>query len=361
MGVPGLSGRAGFIDKPGGFQVATNAEQQQQRGLQPPADARLQEWREHRADLVVGLGIRLGQRLRDRRELRTRLLEAGAVGETSDHVDLARPALAIHVGDTKGIGDCGRAFQETQRAFFGRFAQPVFYAPGNNEWSDGWKPNRNGADPIEILQMMREVFWSKSASLGASAVPLVREADALPEYKEFAENGRWSHGGATFATLNLVGTHNNQELRVEKYWREFVRREQANLAWVKATFAAARKDKHRAVVLAFHSNPFDEQLRYEGGPFEAVVKAIREEADGFGGQVLIVHGHYHEFTIDRPLTELDIDAPKVNHPNVTRLQVYGWPDMKAVRVSVDTSKPWVFGFEPVYAAEGSTSPHKDIE
>jgi hypothetical protein len=35
--------------------------------------------------------------------------------------------------------------------------------------------------------------------------------------------------------------------------------------------------------------------------------------------------------------------------NLTRLQVYGWPEMKAVRVSVDTSKPWVFGFEPLYS------------
>jgi hypothetical protein len=271
----------------------------------------------------------------------------------------SRPAFSIHVGDTKGRGDCGRAFQESQRAFFARFAGPVFYAPGNNEWADCWKENRGAADPTEILKLMREVFWSEPKSLGAARMPLVREADALPEFSEFAENARWTWTGGTFATLNLAGTHNNQELRVEKYWREFVRREQANLAWVKATFAAARQAKHRALVLAFHSNPFDEQLRYEGGPFEAVVKAIAAEADAFDGQVLVVHGHYHEFTIDRPLSELDIDKPSVSHPNVTRLQVYGWPDMKAVRVSVDPSKPWVFGFEPVYAAEGSVSPHKD--
>ena len=56
-------------------------------------------------------------------------------------------------------------------------------------------------------------------------------------------------------------------------------------------------------------------------------------------------------------TELDFDKPGVNHPNVTRLQTYGWPDMKAVRVSVDTSKPWVFGFEPLYAADESVSTH----
>ena len=119
---------------------------------------------------------------------------------------------------------------------------------------------------------MREVFWSKPESLGRVRLPLVRESDEIPEFAEFAENARWTFGGATFATLNLAGTHNNQELRVEKYWREFVRREQANLAWVKATFAAAAPGgKHRAIVLAFHSNPFDKTLRYEGGPFESVV------------------------------------------------------------------------------------------
>jgi len=276
-----------------------------------------------------------------------------------DSINAAHPAFSIHVGDTKGYGDCGRAFQESQLGFFRRFARPVFYTPGNNEWADCWKENRGSADPTEILALMREVFWSKPESLGREHLPLVRESDELPEFAEFSENARWTYGGATFATLNLAGTHNNQDLRVEKYWREFVRREQANLAWVKASFAAARRAGHHAVVLAFHSNPFDKALRYEGGPLESIVAAIASEAGAFDGQVLVVHGHYHEFTIDRPLTQLDFDGPAVSHPNLTRLQVYGWPDMKAVRVSVDVTKPWVFGFEPVYAPENSVSTHSD--
>ena len=117
----------------------------------------------------------------------------------------------------------------------------------------------------------------------------------------------------------------------------------------------------RAVVLAFHSNPFDKTLRYDGGPFESIIAAIASEADAFDGQVLVVHGHYHEFTIDRPLTQLDLDRPGVSHPNITRLQVYGWPDMKAVRVNVDVAKPWVFGFEAVYSPENSVSSHKEEE
>jgi hypothetical protein len=282
-------------------------------------------------------------------------------GELIDAINGARPAFSIHVGDTKGFGDCGRAFQETQLEFFNRFANPVVYTPGNNEWADCWKANRGSADPTEILALMRGIFWSKPESLGRTRLPLVRESDEIPEFAEFAENARWSYGGATFATLNLAGTYNNQELRVEKYWKEFARREQANLAWVKAAFAAARQAKQRAVVLAFHSNPFDEKLRYEGGPFEAIVRAIDTEAGSFDGQVLVVQGHYHQFVIDRPLTQLDFDQPGVSRQNLMRLQVYGWPDMKAVRVSVDTSKPWVFGFEPVYSAGVSTSSNKDTD
>ncbi len=276
-------------------------------------------------------------------------------------INASRPAFSVHVGDTKGAGDCGRAFQESQLRFFGRFSAPVFYAPGNNEWADCWKANRGSADPTGILALMRELFWSKPASLGQAPMPLVRQADEMADYGEFAENARWTYGGATFVTLNMVGERNNQELRVDRYWREFVRREQANLAWVRASFAAARSARHRAIVLAFHSSPFDEPQRFEGGPFEPVISAIAAEADAFDGQVLLVHGHHHEFVVDRPLTELDLDKPGTTHPNVTRLQVFGWPDMKAVRVTVDVSKPWVFGFEPLYATGLSVSPHKDTD
>jgi len=278
--------------------------------------------------------------------------------ELIEVVNAAQPAFSIHVGDTKGYGDCGREFQETQRDFFDSYTHPVFYTPGNNEWADCWKDNRGNADPTEILALMREVFDADSQSRGKLRMPLVRQADVDTSHAEFAENLRWSHGGVTFATLHMVGTHNNMELRTEKYWREFQRRETANAAWVTAVFEAAREAGHKAVVLAFHSNPFDETLRYPGGPFEPVLQEILRQTDTFEGQVLIVQGHYHEFTIDRPLTELDLETPAVRHPNLTRLQVYGWPDMKAVRVTVDTDKPWVFGFEPLYG-EHSVSTTSD--
>lgn len=261
--------------------------------------------------------------------------------------------FSIHLGDTKGYGDCGRVFQQSQRDYFDTFTQAVVYTPGNNEFLDCWKENRGSHNPVDIIAMMRTVFWAEPRSMGRHPLPLVRQSDEMPAHGEFAENARWTQGGVTFATFNMGGG-NNQDTRNEATWKEFVRRDAANVAWMHATFAAARATGHRAVVIAFHANPWDEGQRHPMGPFEEVIQALVAEADRFDGQVLVVQGDGHEFTLDRPLTELDLDTPAVKHGNILRLQTYGWPDMKAVRISVDVTTPWVFGFEPLYAA-GSVS------
>lgn len=283
------------------------------------------------------------------------------LGDTTYHIEGDRPLyerligvinrsdarFSIHLGDTKGYGDCGRPFQDSQRAYVDTFEQAVFYTPGNNEFLDCWKENRGGHNPADIIAMMRTVFWAEPRSMGRRPMSLQRQRDVMPDFAEFAENARWSYGGVTFATFGMGGS-NNQDTREERIWREFARRDAANVAWMRATFAAARAAGHRAAVIAFHASPWDEERRYPGGPFEEVVRALVAEADAFEGQVLVVQGDAHEFTVDRPVTELDLDTPGVRHPNILRLQPYGWPDMKAVRVTVDVSKPWVFGFESLY-------------
>ena len=269
-------------------------------------------------------------------------------------INAAGPRFSIHVGDTKGWGDCGDAFQLEQKAFFDSYAAPVVYALGNNEWSDCWKDNRGNHDPVVVLQSMRRIFFAEAASMGKAKMPLLRQGDGK-DFPDYMENLRWNTEDVTFATINAVGEHNNQLLRVEHLWREFVDREKANVAWVNAAFEAAKQAGHKAVVIAMHSNIFGTLGRMEGGAFQPLLQAIEQGAAGFSGQVLVVHGHEHTFIIDRPLRIWDDEATTTSGDNVTRLEVYGWPDMKAVKVSVDTGTPWVFGFEPLYP-EVSLSP-----
>lgn len=178
-------------------------------------------------------------------------------------------------------------------------------------------------------------------------MPLLRQSD-FDAHPDYAENVRWETKELTFVTVNVVGDHNNQLLRDEHLWREFVDREKANVAWIASAFAVAEKAEHKAIVIAMHSDIFLEGSDVEGGPFTAIRGAIANGAQEFPGQVLVVHGHKHTLIVDRPLRDWDYDTKTSVHDNVTRLQVYGWPDMKAVRISVDTGTPWVFGFEPLY-------------
>lgn len=264
-----------------------------------------------------------------------------------DTINASSPRFSIHVGDTKGRGDCGDEFQLGQKKYFDSFEAPVIYAFGNNEWAECWRDNRGNHDPVVVLNSMRKIFFSQPLSLGRNTLPLLRQSDGK-EFPAYAENVRWHSKEVSFVTVNVVGDSNNQLLREEHLWSEFVDREKANVAWIDSGFSEAGKAGHKAIVIAMHSNIFLEGGDEEGGPFTAILDAVARGAQAFPGQVLVVHGHNHALIIDRPMREWDNGAKTSVHDNVTRLQVYGWPDMKAVRVSVDTGTPWVFGFEPLY-------------
>lgn len=110
---------------------------------------------------------------------------------------------------------------------------------------------------------------------------------------------------------------------------EAVERNRANVAWIQATYAHATASDASAVVIAMHASLFD-------------------DAAGNGDFGKALHGDYHEFVVDRPflVSQGEVRPPK--YGNVTRLQVFGAPELRAVRVNVDTATPWVFGFEPLY-------------
>lgn len=275
--------------------------------------------------------------------------EAPVYTELIERINREKPAFTIHVGDTKGDGDCGEKFQRGVLGWFSRYDHPLIYALGNNEWSDCWQSENGSGDPLATLAVIRRTFFSTDRSLGKRTLRLHRQSDAAG-FKEFRENALWTHGGVVFATLNIVGTANNMESHDERSLLEFFRRNQANAAWIGHAFDEAKRAEARGVVLAFHSDPFAREVSFPGGPFEATVQAIEKGAGAFPGQVLVVHGHGHEFKVDRPLLEMDDDAGTVRYANVTRLEVHGWPELKAVKVTVDPEAPWVFGFQPLHTA-----------
>jgi hypothetical protein len=273
--------------------------------------------------------------------------EEGRVAALMREINAVRPAFTIFVGDTKGgsevctDGTVLRAF-----AWMSLANHPLVYTPGDNEWTDCWQDRGGRYDPLERLALIRARFFRDSNSLGARPMPLLRQADVDAAQRPYVENARWARAGVVFATLHVVGSNNNRPTESgesppsrppEGALEEFAARDAANLAWLAATFAEARRVEARAVVIAMQAEMYFVERcgRGQVSGFRAMRAALAREATAFGRPVLLVHGDIHTWLRDRPLPEA---------PNLTRIMVPGAEDTRAVVVEVDpdAAEPWSF-------------------
>ncbi len=307
-----------------------------------------------------------------------------------DKINAAKPAFSIHVGDIWGANPCTVAEYEKSLATFQRFAGAVIYTPGDNEWVDCRQPAvleaygryvRKQATPADLqllgplrsfdalytrkgyddvlarLADVRRIFFAQAKSLGQKPIAVVRQAD-VSDYKDVVENAKWTYHGVQFATVHAPGSQNDFFINDAALAAESAHRNQANIAWIQSAFADAKANDAKAVVIAMQTQLFvegkgDEEFGQpirsgDEGAFYWIARAIRDYGAEFGKPVLLVHGDYHEFVVDKPfrVTTGEITAPKFD--NITRVEVFGAPDLKAVRINVDTDTPWVFGFTPLY-------------
>ena len=307
-----------------------------------------------------------------------------------ERINVAKPEFSIHVGDTWGAMPCSEDAHRNVLAWFARFQRPLVYTPGDNEWTDCRKPavlqtfghvmsgqgtpeekaelmrlrsldsafaGESYGDVLGSLKLIRQVFFSEAKSLGAKPMAVVRQAD-VSEFKEMVENQRWTHGGVLFATVHVTGSGMGFTINDAARANEAITRNAANVAWLKSVFAEAQANQVKAVVIAVHAGMFEDAdggtfsnkaLRGgDEGPYFWVAMALRDLAATYGKPVLLINGDYHDLVIDRPFMVSQGEGKLPLYANITRVQVYGAPELKAVRISVDTDTPWVFSFSPLH-------------
>lgn len=135
-------------------------------------------------------------------------------------------------------------------------------------------------------------------------------------------------------TAHIVGSNNGTDRfrgRTARHDSAVEARTAAAVAWVGSAFERARELASPVVVIAFHGAPFHDD---PFAPFIAALAHGAGAAAGWGGQVLLVHGDWHELTWDRPLRN---PATGEALENVQRLQTFGEPDIGWVHVVVDTT------------------------
>lgn len=271
-----------------------------------------------------------------------------------EKINKERPAFTVHVGDIWGASNCHDDHYTFIKSYFDKYKRPVIYTPGDNEWLDCAHPAMGGYEVGERLEHLRKVFFKKSKSLGAKPMTLVRQSDVSP-YKTFVENARWAHKGVLFVTLNVPGDNNNFDYGDPDRLLEAEARNAANVAWLRDTMRHAMTENYKAVVIVFHAEILmngiardDTFYQVKNGPYGDLVRELQLSTDRFPGQILVIHGDSHEFIVDRPLLIMNGEDKPSDRANLTRLEVFGAPEVKAVKVMVDTESSGVFGFQPLY-------------
>lgn len=197
-------------------------------------------------------------------------------------------SFAVHVGDIKpGSAACDDATLEARRDQLAASPIPLFYTPGDNEWTDCARTPIDGraVDPLERLARLRSQFFA--APLGGIAPgtdPSGAPVQSVESQLTYVENQRWTVSGVTFATFHVVGSKDGWDGDRD----EARARRAADLEWLGATFAAATANQSPAVVLFQQADPDFTRRR-----FDSWTDAIEEQAASFPGPVLLVHGDSH--------------------------------------------------------------------
>jgi calcineurin-like phosphoesterase family protein len=261
--------------------------------------------------------------------------------------------LVVHVGDIKSGSDlCSDAIFNYVSDQFKRFADPLVYAIGDNEWTDCHRANNGGFLPLERLAKVRELFFpTPGRTLGARNMG-VEAQQGNPE------NQLWVQSRVTFAALHIIGSNNGLDPWTPPLDQPAAReaevgaRNAANIAWLEQTFEVARKQGSAGIVLFYQADLWHPDDRAAGASFTAhtdFVRRLAELAAGFDGPVLLVSGDSHGYRVDTgvPWFTLYGATPQTN---VTQIIVDRSieDDADWLRLHVDPLSSGVFSWEQVF-------------
>ena len=266
-----------------------------------------------------------------------------------EQINDEKPAFSIHVGDFKdGVTPCTDALFTRQHEHFQRFDGPLVLTPGDNDWSDC---HRTGEDPLERLQALRALFYPPDRSLGRRPMAVQSQGRVMPIFERYRENLRWWHGPVLFTTFHTIGPNNNVDAASAELRSEYLARESANAAWIRASFRLAQERGAKALVFATQADVLRRvdsrlPLRLRGGFGTSVGATLLPLTIGSGLPVLLVHGDSHHFITDQPF----VDRSGRPIANLWRLEVFGERRAHAVKVRVEPGAAEPFSYTPIWNA-----------
>jgi predicted phosphodiesterase len=252
-------------------------------------------------------------------------------------------AFVVHVGDiTSSHGPCSDEWFQARHRQFEKSRHPLIVLPGDNDWIDC---RRSGFDPLERLARFRQLFHSGDESLGQRTLRLERQSSD-PRFSDYREHIRWVAGNVLFVGLNVPGNNNNLG-RTPPMDDEHRQRMTAVLDWLDGAMKIAEHKRLSGVVILMHANPgFDWRRRPRRGVPDGFLElrhALSAHALWLKRPILLVHGDTHRYQQNRPLTD---PSTGKRIDNLTRVEVFGSPQVHWVLATVDPGNPAVFRVAP---------------
>ena len=238
--------------------------------------------------------------------------------------------LVLHVGDIhSGKQYCTEAYDRQVFAAWTRFRDPLVYTPGDNEWTDCHKAAERGGpadangdtvsfaggDPVANLGLVRSIFFRHPGkALGRREKELTSQARAYdrvhPADRAFVENVMWEQSDVLFVTVNIPGGSNNDTDPwfgapiTPAQTQEVAERTGADLRWLDAAFARARRERVAGVVIQTQADMWDADGKAPShlAAYAPLVDAIATKTKAFAKPVLLFNGDSHEYRSDNPLS-----------------------------------------------------------
>jgi hypothetical protein len=260
----------------------------------------------------------------------------------------------MHVGDIhSGKQYCTSAYDQSIFDLWTRFADPLVYTPGDNEWTDCNKAGEGGnvfvdgqpvdyanGDPIANLALVRSIFFAHPGhALGLRDKAVLSQSEAYdpahPSDAAYVENVMWEQSRVLFVTINLPGGSNNDNdvwygaaTPTKAQTDEVVQRTGADLRWLDQAFATAKGDrKIKAVVIGAQADMWDpEKGAAHQTAYEPFVSSIASHTKALGRPVLMFNGDSHVYKSGNPLSPSDPNYdihPGYDVPNFYRVVVHG--------------------------------------
>lgn len=214
--------------------------------------------------------------------------------------------FVIHVGDVgRPEYDCNDEWLEKTRRFFEHdLVKPVFYTPGDNEWTDCDREEAGHKSELGRLEAIRRIFFSEAKTLDAAWH--YEQQSALPE------NQTWQYKGVRFVTQHIVGTKNGRvDIHADDprlVLEQADQRDRHNREWLDHAFDLAKDKDTQAVVVTMQADPFgkpdgvrDAFARCTGSPiYGEFCTHLLSLAVALGKPVLLIHGDTKPYCLDQP-------------------------------------------------------------